>query len=86
MLMICLKKKLFAGDATHQYLIILRTPKRSAAILNSDLNKISEWAQKWNMSFNLDPPKQAQEVLFSHETTKASQSNLMVLTRYKDLF
>ena len=33
--------------------------------LNSDLAKISEWAFKWKMSFNPDPSKPAQEVIFS---------------------
>ena len=47
--------KLFADD----------TPLFSE--LNSDLVKISEWGFKWKMSFNPDPPKPAQEVIFSRE-------------------
>ena len=33
--------------------------------LNEDLNKISYWAFQWKISFNPDPIKQAQEVIFS---------------------
>ena len=33
--------------------------------LNSDPQKVSEWAFKWEMSFNPDPTKRAQEVIFS---------------------
>ena len=36
--------------------------------LNSDLQKVSEWAFKWKMSFNSDPTKQAQETIFSQKT------------------
>ena len=33
--------------------------------LNSDLVKIIEWTFKWKMSFNLDPTKPDQEIIFS---------------------
>ena len=39
----------------------------SSSELNSDLAKISEWAFKWKMSFNPDPSKPAQEVIFSRK-------------------
>ena len=42
----------------------------SASNLTSDLQKISEWAFKWKMSFNPDPTKQAQEVIFSQKLIK----------------
>ena len=32
--------------------------------LNSDLSRIKQWAFQWKMSFNPDPKKQAQEVIF----------------------
>ena len=38
--------------------------------LNDDLVKISNWANQWKMSFNPDPNKQAQEVIFSRKTKK----------------
>ena len=37
----------------------------SANELNDDLKKVSNWAFQWKMSFNPDPSKQAQEVIFS---------------------
>ena len=41
--------------------------------LNDDLVKISNWAYQWKMSFNPDPNKQAQEVIFSIKTKKLNQ-------------
>ena len=38
--------------------------------LNNDLVEISSWAYQWKMSFNPDPSKQAQEVIFSGNTKK----------------
>ena len=38
--------------------------------LNSDLEKIFNWAHQWKMSFNPDPKKQAQEVIFSRKRVK----------------
>ena len=32
--------------------------------LNSDLEKISNWAHQWKMPFNVDPKKQVQEAIF----------------------
>ena len=32
--------------------------------LNDDLNRIKNWAFQWRSSFNTDPNKQAQEILF----------------------
>ena len=32
---------------------------------NDNLKKIVAWAIQWKMSFNLDPLKQAQEIIFS---------------------
>ena len=37
----------------------------SASGLNKDLETINEWAFQWKMSFNPDPNKQAQEVIFT---------------------
>ena len=38
--------------------------------LNNDLVKINNWAYQWKMSFDPDPNKQAQEVIFSRKTRK----------------
>ena len=41
----------------------------SASALNEALEKISNWAFQWKMNFNLDPNKQAQEIIFSRKKT-----------------
>ena len=40
--------------------------------LNSNIQKISQWVFKWKMSFNPDPTKQAEEVIFSRKKIKSS--------------
>ena len=45
--------------------------------LNNDLRKISNWAYQWKMSFNPDPFKQAQEVIFSCKMTKTNHQTLV---------
>ena len=42
----------------------------SANNLNKVLMKINDWAYQWKMSFNPDPNKQAQEVIFSRKKSK----------------
>ena len=48
----------------------------SATNLNSDLTKINDWANQWKMTFNLDPNKQAQEVIFSGKINKITHPPL----------
>ena len=60
--------KLFAGD-TSLFSVIHDT---SALELNSDLAKINRWAFQWKMSFNPDPKKQAQKVIFSRKSKAIS--------------
>ena len=55
--------RLFADD-TSLFLVVLDTDL-SAITSNDDLLKIINWACQWKMSFNLDPSKQVQEVIFS---------------------
>ena len=38
--------------------------------------KINNWEYQWKMSFNLDPNKQAQEVIFSRKTEKKNHPPL----------
>ena len=38
--------------------------------LNSDLEKISNWAHQWKMSLNLDLKKQTEEVIFPRKRVK----------------
>ena len=42
----------------------------SSEQLDQDLSKVSDWGFKWEMSFNPDPSKQAQEVIFSRKLIK----------------
>ena len=62
--------KLFADDTS--LFSIVHDTKTSAYKLNQDLQKISEWAYQWKMSFNPDLNKQAPEVIFSRKTAKSS--------------
>ena len=57
--------KFFAYDPS--LFSIVQNVNTSANPLNSDLNKISNWAIHWKMSFHPDPSKQAQEVIFPHK-------------------
>ena len=63
--------KLFADDTS--LFSVVNDSNISANELNKDLQKISEWACKWKMSFNPDLNKQAQEVLFSRNLNKSSR-------------
>ena len=59
--------KLFAED-NHSFQ--LKNKNNSASQLYNDLDKISDWAYTWKISFNPDHSKQAQEVIFSRKCTK----------------
>ena len=67
--------KLFADDTSIFH--VVKDPNTSAEILNHDLTKISEWAYRWKMSFNPDPSKQAQEILFSNKVMKTNHPNII---------
>ena len=67
--------KLFADDTC--IFSKVYDPVTSGIVLNDDLEKISEWAYQWKMSFNPDANKPAQEVIFSH---KINQINHPILT------
>ena len=62
--------KLFADDTS--IFSTIHDNNSSASNLNSDHQKISEWAFKWKMSFNPDTTKQDQEVVFSQKMIKIS--------------
>ena len=49
----------------------------SANELNNDLKKVSNWAFQWKMSFNPDPSKQAQVVIFSRKLKKITHPPLV---------
>ena len=57
--------KLFADDTS--LFSIVQNKNNSASQLNNDLDRVSDWAYRWKMSFNPDPSKQAQEVIFIEE-------------------
>ena len=52
--------KIFADDTS-----LFSTGSDFSQKLNNDLERISQWACQWKMSFNPDPKKQAVEVNFS---------------------
>ena len=51
-------------------------PEICARKLNHDLQKISEWACQWKMSFNPDPSKQAVEITFSKRVNTTNHLQL----------
>ena len=60
--------KLFADDTS--LFSTIHDPALSAKILNDNLSRISGWAPRWEILFNPDMTKQAQEVTFSRQNTK----------------
>ena len=67
--------KLLADDTS--LFSVVHNKNISANELNNDLRKISNWAYQWKMSFNPDPLKQAQEVIFSCKMTKTNHPTLV---------
>ena len=65
--------KLFANDTS--LFSVAQGAILSAKDLNDDLKKINKWVFQWKMSFNPDPNKQAQEVIFSGKL-KSNNSSL----------
>ena len=49
---------------------VVRNVNTTAKELNNDLVQVNSWAYQWKMSFNPEPSKQAQEVIFSRKTKK----------------
>ena len=66
--------KLFADDAS--LFSVISNKQLSVQNVNEDLNKINQWAFQWKMSFNPDPSKQAQEVIFSHKLPEINLSSI----------
>ena len=60
--------KLFADDAS--LFSVIHDVNTSAKELNDDLKKINDWVFQWKMSFNPDPSKKAQEVIFSGKSKR----------------
>ena len=57
--------KLFTDDTS--LFSVIHDVNSSQIDLNEDLDKINNWAYQWKMSFNPDPSKKAQEVIFSRK-------------------
>ena len=66
--------KLFADDTS--LFSIVHNAKMSAYELNKDLENISECPHQWKMSFNPEPNKQVQEVIFSRKAAKSSHPQI----------
>ena len=62
--------KIFADD-TSLFSKVLDINK-SVTELNTDLEKISQWAYQWKMQFNPDPNKQPNEIIFSQKLVSRS--------------
>ena len=73
MLMICMMVKSFADDTSVSS--VVKNKEESAGDLTNDLDSIFKWAYKWKMSFNPDPKKSAEEVLFSRKKLKYNSSD-----------
>ena len=56
---------------------VVHNKNTSVKELNNDLLKISNRANQWNMSFNPEPLKQVQEVIFSGKITKTNHPTLI---------
>ena len=69
-----LNPKLFADD-TFLFLVV-QDITLSAGNVNDDLKKINNWAFQWKLSFNLNPNKQAQEVIFSSKPNEPNHPSL----------
>ena len=57
--------KLFEDDAS--LFSVIHDVNSSQIDLNEDLDTVNNRAYQWKMSFNLDPSKKAQEVIFSRK-------------------
>ena len=60
--------KLFADDTS--LFSVVHDVNASARKINDDLKKIYKWAFQWKISFNPDPSKKTQEVIFIRKIKK----------------
>ena len=67
--------KLFADDTS--LFSAIHDKNNSAKELNNDLREISNWAYHSKMTFNPDPLKQVQEVIFSRKMAKTNHPILI---------
>ena len=69
------KAKLFADDTS--LFPVTHDITTSANELNNGLKKINDWAFQWKMSFNPNPSKQAQDVIFCRKLKNLSHPPLV---------
>ena len=69
--------KLFPDDTS--LFSVVHDIATSSCDLNYDSSRVREWALQWKMSFNLDPSKQAQEVIFTRKLQKKDYPSLMTV-------
>ena len=67
--------KLFPDDTS--LFSVVKNVDASNIDLNNDLKKIDEWAFQWKMSFNPDPTKQAQELIFPRKVQTTNYPPLL---------
>ena len=67
--------KIFADDTS--IFSVMTDNIRDSATLNYDLNLVSKWADRWKMSFNPDPSKQAKEIVFSKKRSTTQLPDLI---------
>ena len=67
--------KLFADDTS--FFSVVRDLNTSAIEISDDLKNVEAWAHQWKMSFNSDPLKQPQEVIFSQKRSKPHHPDII---------
>ena len=68
-------RKLFADDTS--LFSAVRDLNTSVIEIDDHLKKIEGWAHQWKMSFNPNPLKQAQEVIFSRKRNKPHHPDII---------
>ena len=58
------------------YFSVVKNKEKSATDLTNDLDMISKWAYNWKTSFNPDPKKPAQLVLFSRKNSNITHPSI----------
>ena len=70
--------KLFVDDTS--LFFVVHDIATSSCDSNYDLKRVREWAFQWKMSFNPEPSKQAQEVIFTHKLQKKDYPHYILMT------
>ena len=74
----CINFELRIREEICKFLSLCRSPSQNSDdALNNDPIKINNWAYQWKLSFNPDPSKQAQQVIFCRKIKKPSHPVLL---------